>query len=163
MDTLVANIALLHGWIIIVGQEESIADKLHSILAQLDFSMVVKQWEQQGIMFSQHQHLYVQEIHPITGKRLCEMEEEGHVFKVSSVIGTLVFRINTGWKGRSVRKEWEMRGEQGRWKRKAVIHVWLKLVLLKNRYKSPSGEVRLERFVEALQDDDLRESSLFKT
>ena len=64
----------------ITGWEETNADKLHSILSQQEFHMVIKEWDQKGVNFSQH--LYVLEVHPITGVGFCEMEDEGHVFKV---------------------------------------------------------------------------------
>ena len=41
--------------------------------------MVIKEWDQKGVNFSQH--LYIPEVHPITNVGFCEMEDEGHVFK----------------------------------------------------------------------------------
>ena len=66
------------------GREESDADKLCSILAQLEFRHVIKEWDQKGVNFSQH--LFVPEVHPIMGVGFCEMEDEGHVFKVDMSI-----------------------------------------------------------------------------
>ncbi len=63
-----------------IGREETFAEKLRSILAQLEFKMLVKQWTEKGVNFTDH--LYVPEVHPVTGKVFCEMEDEGHVFKV---------------------------------------------------------------------------------
>ena len=56
------------------------ADKLRSILAQLEFQAALKKWDGKGVNFSQH--LYLPEKHPITDDYFCEMEDEGHVFKV---------------------------------------------------------------------------------
>jgi len=39
-------------------------------------------WVSKGVPFNKH--LYVPEIHPITGMEFCEREDEGHVFKVCS-------------------------------------------------------------------------------
>lgn len=54
------------------GRDETDAEKLRSILAQLEFSMTIKEWDQKGVSFSQH--LYVPEKHPITDTEFCEME-----------------------------------------------------------------------------------------
>ena len=43
--------------------------------------MLIKEWDHKGVNFSQH--LYVPEVHPLTGVGFCEMED-GHVFKVSA-------------------------------------------------------------------------------
>ena len=56
------------------------ADKMRSILAQLDFTYQIHQLESEGVPFQVH--LYVPEIHPITGLPFCEHEDEAHVFKV---------------------------------------------------------------------------------
>ena len=61
------------------------ADKLRSVLSQLEFHMVIKEWDQKGVHFSQH--LYIPEAHPITSVGFCEMEDEGHVFKVCVCVG----------------------------------------------------------------------------
>ena len=42
--------------------------------------MTIKDWEVRSINFIDH--LYVPEQHPVTGEVFCEMEDEGHVFKV---------------------------------------------------------------------------------
>lgn len=63
-----------------IGRDETIPEKLRSILAQLEFTMAIKEWDSQGVLFSRH--LYVPEVHPVTGTVFCEMEDEGHVFKV---------------------------------------------------------------------------------
>ena len=42
--------------------------------------MTIKDWEKKGVDFVNH--LYVPELHPVTGEVFCEMEDEGHVFKV---------------------------------------------------------------------------------
>ena len=41
--------------------------------------MLMKEWDHKGVNFSQH--LYVPEVHPITGVGFCEMKD-GHVLKV---------------------------------------------------------------------------------
>ena len=45
--------------------------------------MVIRQWSENGVNFCDH--LYVPEVHPITGKVLCKMEDEGYVFKVRNL------------------------------------------------------------------------------
>ena len=40
----------------------------------------MNQWNEQGVPFKTH--LYVPEVHPVTGMHFCEREDEGHVFKV---------------------------------------------------------------------------------
>jgi hypothetical protein len=62
------------------GKKETKADRLRSILGQLEFSMIIKDWEKKGVNFIDH--LYVPEQHPVTNEVFCEMEDEGHVFKV---------------------------------------------------------------------------------
>ena len=42
--------------------------------------MMIKNWEKNGVDFVNH--LYVPEQHPLTSEIFCEMEDEGHVFKV---------------------------------------------------------------------------------
>ena len=64
-----------------VGKEETKTDKLRSILSQMEFTMTIKDWERKGVNF--RSHLYVPERHPLTGEVFCDMEDEGHVFKVS--------------------------------------------------------------------------------
>lgn len=60
------------------------AEKLRSILAQLDYHHQVNTWHDKGVPFKDH--LYVSEVHPITGMQFCEREDEGHVFKVSQTL-----------------------------------------------------------------------------
>ena len=47
-----------------VGKEETKADKLRSILSQMEFTMTIKDWERKGVNF--RSHLYVPERHPLT-------------------------------------------------------------------------------------------------
>ena len=47
----------------------------------------MKQWCEKGVNFSDH--LYVPEVHPVTGHTFCEMEDEGHVFKVRLHLSSL--------------------------------------------------------------------------
>ena len=56
---------------------------MKSILAQLEYKHQVMLWVSKGMPFNNH--LYVPEAHPITGLEFCECEDEGHVFKVSSI------------------------------------------------------------------------------
>ena len=65
----------------IAGKDEELGDKLRSILAQLEFSHTIDKWDQDGVPFKTH--LYVPEVHPLTGHEFCERGDEGHVFKVS--------------------------------------------------------------------------------
>ena len=62
------------------GEEESLTDKLHSILAQMEFTYVVRSWDQQGVPFRTYP--YVPEVHSNLGKLFHEREDEGHVYKV---------------------------------------------------------------------------------
>ena len=62
------------------GQSETDADKLHFILAQLEYQYLIGDWEAQGVPFKSQ--LYVPEVHPVTGTLFCEREDEGHVLKV---------------------------------------------------------------------------------
>ncbi len=63
-----------------VGKSENQAEKLRSILAQLEFSYQINDWEIKGVPFKTH--LHVPEDHPLTGTMFCEREDEGHVLKV---------------------------------------------------------------------------------
>ena len=63
-----------------VGKEEEEADKLRSILAQLEYKYRVDSYVNEGVPFNQH--LYWPEKHPKTGEYFCEREDEGHVLKV---------------------------------------------------------------------------------
>ncbi len=55
-----------------LGKEDD-ADKLRSILAQLEYTHEVQQWVCKGVPFDTH--LYVPEIHPMTKVGFCEREE----------------------------------------------------------------------------------------
>jgi len=55
-------------------------EKLRSILAQLEYTHCVNLLHDKGALFKDH--LYVPEVHPITGIEFCEREDEGHIFKV---------------------------------------------------------------------------------
>ncbi|XP_065911420.1 uncharacterized protein [Dysidea avara] len=66
-----------HTWI--EGKDETKAEKLKSILAQLEYKHQVDLWKSKGVPFKEH--LYVPEIHPKTGLGFCEREDEGHVLK----------------------------------------------------------------------------------
>ncbi len=61
-------------------KDEAIADKLRSILAQLEFSKTTKEYNQKGVAFCTH--LHVPEIHLDTGYSWYEREDPAHVLKV---------------------------------------------------------------------------------
>lgn len=62
------------------GKEETLLEMLKSFLAQLQFKCDVMAWESKGVPFCSH--LYVPEVHPLTGLPIHEREDEAHVFKV---------------------------------------------------------------------------------
>lgn len=53
---------------------------LRSILAQMEFRYVIRQYDDGGIPF--RTYLHVPEVHPETGTTFLEREDEGHVLKV---------------------------------------------------------------------------------
>ena len=63
-----------------VGRTETPVDMLRSILAQLHFQHDVLQFEKKGVPF--RSHMYVPEVHPLTGEPFHERKDEAHVFKV---------------------------------------------------------------------------------
>ena len=60
--------------------EESEIDIMCSILAHMEFTYVVRQYDDHGVPFQTH--LFVPEVHPDTGMMFLEREDEGHVLKV---------------------------------------------------------------------------------
>ena len=63
------------------GKSETDVKVLRSILAQLEFSWLVRDYDDRlGVPF--RHRLYVPEIHPITKEPFCEREDEAHVLKV---------------------------------------------------------------------------------
>ena len=50
---------------------------LRSTLAQFEFSYQIRKYDEQGIPF--RTHLYVPEVHPVTGTTFYEREYEAHV------------------------------------------------------------------------------------
>ena len=63
------------------GKSETDVEVLRSILAQLEFSWLVCDYDDRlGVPF--RHRLYVPEIHPITKEPFCEREDEAHVLKV---------------------------------------------------------------------------------
>lgn len=62
------------------GKSETKADKLRSILAQMEYAYQVCAWDNKGVPF--RRHIYVPECHPVTGKVFHKREDEAHVFKV---------------------------------------------------------------------------------
>ena len=59
---------------------------LRSILAQLEFTYIVRQYDDSGVPF--RTHLYVPEVHPDSGTIFLEREDEGHVLKVLMLVIT---------------------------------------------------------------------------
>ena len=70
----------------LIGQE---VEKLISILAQLEFTHTVKDYDNRGVPF--RTHLYVPEVHPVTGKTFYEREDPGHVLKVRTCIAVCIY------------------------------------------------------------------------
>ena len=68
---------------IYTGKDESKPAMLRSILAQMEYSYRVRYYDDNGVPF--RTHLYVPEVHPLTGEGFCEREDEGHLLKVSSL------------------------------------------------------------------------------
>ena len=59
---------------------ETREDKLRSVLAQLEFHKQILEYEEKGVPF--RTHLYVAEVHPISGLEFHEREDDAHVLKV---------------------------------------------------------------------------------
>ena len=57
---------------------------LRSILAQLEFSHLIRKFDDEGTPF--RTHLYVPECHPCAGTTFYEREDEAHVLKVTFVM-----------------------------------------------------------------------------
>jgi len=60
------------------GKDKTMTEKLKSILVQLEYSHLVNLWHSKGVPFKDH--LYVPEVHPVTGLGFCEREDEAHIF-----------------------------------------------------------------------------------
>lgn len=74
------------------GKKETRADKLRSIVAQMEYSHHIRKWTANNVPFTRH--LYVPEVHPLTSATFHEREGEGHVFKVLYCMGYIVFFSN---------------------------------------------------------------------
>ena len=75
------NCGVYHG----LGKTETPTEVLRSILAQLEYSYLVRDYsDRQGVPFNQH--LYVPETHPVSNAPFCEREDEAHVLKVCDMI-----------------------------------------------------------------------------
>ncbi len=59
---------------------EDKGDKLRAILSQMEYKYQVCHWVEKGVPFSTH--MYVPEIHSITGKEFHEREDLAHILKV---------------------------------------------------------------------------------
>ena len=66
-------------------------EKLRSFLAQLQYSHDIAEWEKKGVPF--RSHIYVPEIHSLTGTHFHEREDEAHVFKVHVHITCMYMRV----------------------------------------------------------------------
>ena len=67
-----------------LGKTETPTKVLLSILAQLEYSYLVRDYsDRQGVPFNQH--LYVPQTHPVSNAPFCEREDEAHVLKVCDV------------------------------------------------------------------------------
>ena len=75
-----------------IGKDETKVEKLRSILAQLEYAHSVNLLHSKGAHFKDH--LYVPEVHPITGIEFCEREDEGHIFKVHACKNIRVYFHN---------------------------------------------------------------------
>ena len=58
-------------------------EKLRSILSQLEYTYVIREWTDRGVPFQYH--FYVPEVLPESGMPFLEREDEAHVFKVTVI------------------------------------------------------------------------------
>ena len=79
---------------------------LRSILAQLEFTYTVRQYDDSGVLF--RTHLYVPELHPDSGDIFLEREDEGHVLKVQLYIDTVGMYVYTAYHYRELLSAPEM-------------------------------------------------------
>jgi len=63
-----------------LGKEETTVEQVRSIMAQLEYTYQINIWHTKGVPFKHH--VYIPEVHPITGMEFCEREDKGHVLKV---------------------------------------------------------------------------------
>ena len=56
---------------------------LRSVLSQLEFTYLVRDYDRKGVPF--RSHIHCPEVHPETGSVFCEREDAGHVLKVRLV------------------------------------------------------------------------------
>ena len=64
----------------ITGKDETLVEKLCSIIAQLEYNCQIDMWNNKGVPFKNR--IYVPETHAETKVEFCEREDEGHIFKV---------------------------------------------------------------------------------
>ena len=69
--------------VVSIGKKGTRADKLRSIVAQMEYSHQTHKWTDSNVPFTTH--LYVPETHPLTLATFHEREDEGHVFKVYAI------------------------------------------------------------------------------
>lgn len=111
------------------GKEEDQADMLKSVLAQFEFTALVRQYVQDGVAFDTH--LHVPEVHQCTGAVVCQREDEGHLFRVNfGIYCSSILHYSCDWYA-------------------ADIIVFPQRIVRQGRVEG----IGLERFVEALQDE----------
>ena len=74
-----------------VGESETPADMMRSVLAQLEYCHEICEWDRKGVPF--RTHIYVPEVHPLTNLPFCEMEDEPHVLKVIMAYITMYIHL----------------------------------------------------------------------
>ena len=67
------------------GKSETPPEMLRSILAQLEYTSLIRKWDSEGVPF--RQHMYVPEVHPQTLEGFQERDEP-LVLKVHTLIHT---------------------------------------------------------------------------
>ena len=78
--------------LICTGQDERLADKLRSILAQFQFKYEVELYAAKGIPFNTY--LYVPEEHPETKATFYEREDEAHLIKVCRQVQCITCHVS---------------------------------------------------------------------
>lgn len=101
---------------------ETHADKLRSILSQLEYSHQVVKYDEAGVPF--RMFMYVPEVHPITGNEYHEREDDAHVLKVIRTTSKINYKD---------------------------LFFVTQRIANSNRHGGPAA-LKLERFAEALED-----------
>ncbi len=63
-----------------IGMTVGLEDQLRSVLAQLDYTRTIREWDKQVVPFCTH--ACVPEKDPVTGNRFHEREDHAHLLKV---------------------------------------------------------------------------------